>query len=77
MLKNDGGDSLDYIESLQLGKNDLAILSPVTYVGRNNTARNARYLYAMAFDLDGVGIADKRFDALYRAGFDSETKSIG
>ena len=31
LLKNDGGDSLDYIESLQLGKNDLAILSPVTY----------------------------------------------
>lgn len=29
--ENDGGDSLDYIESLQLGKNDLAILSPVTY----------------------------------------------
>lgn len=64
LLKNDGGDSLDYIESLQLGKNDLAILSPVTYVGRNNTARNARYLYAMAFDLDGVGI--KQINGLMR-----------
>lgn len=64
LLKNDGGDSLDYIESLQLGKNDLAILSPVTYVGRNNTAKNARYLYAMAFDLDGVGI--KQINGLMR-----------
>ncbi|KAB3664455.1 hypothetical protein GAS96_23045 [Phocaeicola vulgatus] len=33
-----------------------AIMSPITYVGRNNTQDNARYLYAMAFDLDGVSM---------------------
>ena len=33
-----------------------AIMSPITYVGRNNTQENARYLYAMAFDLDGVSM---------------------
>lgn len=29
--------------------------SPISYVGRNRTVKNARYLYALAFDLDGVG----------------------
>ena len=38
-----------------LEERKFALLSPVTYVGRNNTAVNARYLYALAFDLDGVG----------------------
>jgi len=32
------------------------IASPITYVGRNRNAANARYLYAFAFDLDGVGM---------------------
>ncbi|EJW91118.1 replication protein [gut metagenome] len=41
-----------------------AIMSPITYVGRNNTQENARYLYAMAFDLDGVSMRchHKMFD---------------
>lgn len=58
ILKDDDGASIDYIEDLHLHQKDgdFAILSPVTYVGRNNTADNARYLYAFAFDLDGVGI---------------------
>lgn len=32
------------------------IASPITYVGRNRSGANARYLYALAFDLDGVGM---------------------
>ena len=64
LLKNDDGESFDYIENLKLDKGDFAILSPVTYVGRNNTAQNARYLYAMGFDLDGVGI--KQLNGLMR-----------
>lgn len=41
-----------------------AIMSPITYVGRNNTQENARYLYALAFDLDGVSMRchHKMFD---------------
>ena len=50
LLLHDDGESLDFLEQRQF-----ALLSPVTYVGRNNTAANARYLYAFAFDLDGVG----------------------
>lgn len=42
---------LDRIE----GK-DFVIASPITYVGRNRTGKNARYLYAFTVDLDGVGM---------------------
>lgn len=30
--------------------------SPISYVGRNRTVKNARYIYALVFDLDGVGM---------------------
>lgn len=45
-----------------------AIMSPITYVGRNNTQENARYLYALAFDLDGVSLRKhhKMFDLVKR-----------
>lgn len=56
VLLNDAGESFAGLEEMQLVGPDLALLSPVTYVGRNNTADNARYLYAFTFDLDGVGI---------------------
>ncbi len=62
ILKEDGDASFDYIEDIHKYQKDgdFAILSPVTYVGRNNTAENARFLYAFAFDLDGVGIRQLR-----------------
>lgn len=50
ILLHDDEETLEFIE-----QREFALLSPVTYVGRNNTAANARYLYAFAFDLDGVG----------------------
>lgn len=31
--------------------------SPISYVGRNRTVKNARYIYALCFDLDGVGMS--------------------
>ena len=33
----------------------LAIVSPITYAGQNRTSSNARFLYAIAIDLDDVG----------------------
>lgn len=49
MFKDDE-DTFRFLEDRKF-----ALLSPITYVGRNNTSVNARYLYAMGFDLDGVG----------------------
>ena len=33
---------------------EFAVMSPVAYSGRNRTAANARWLYGIAIDLDGV-----------------------
>ena len=51
LLLKDDTETLNFISGRQF-----ALLSPVTYVGRNNNAQNARYMYAFGFDLDGVGI---------------------
>lgn len=52
---------LDDDETLTFLENrEFAIMSPVTYVGRTNSYRNARYLYAFAIDLDGVSIHEVR-----------------
>lgn len=48
VLKDD-----DNLQAFIAGR-QFALISPLTYVGRNNTYDNARYLYAFAFDLDGV-----------------------
>lgn len=56
-------------ESLRfLSGRKFAIMSPIAYVGRNNTQENARYLYALAFDLDGVSLRKhhKMFDLVKR-----------
>lgn len=44
-----------------LKKNYEALISsPITYVGKSRTSANSRYLYALAFDLDGVGMQNLR-----------------
>ena len=45
----------DHKEIFQLLDNECAFMSPVSYYGKNRTAKNARYLYALTFDLDDVG----------------------
>ncbi len=35
---------------------DFTIMSPISYFGRQRRGKNARYLYALVFDLDGVGM---------------------
>lgn len=37
-----------------------AIMAPITYVGGTTANKNARYLYAFAIDLDGVGMDELR-----------------
>ena len=39
----------DLVES-----DNFIILSPISYIGKNRTANNARYIFAMAIDLDGI-----------------------
>ena len=47
-------DELDTLQELQ--DTDFTIMSPISYFGRQRSSKNARYLYALVFDLDGVGM---------------------
>ena len=56
-------DELDTLQELQ--DTDFTIMSPISYFGRQRSGKNARYLYAMVFDLDGVGMPQLR-DTLHQ-----------
>ena len=49
-----GWDNLDGLFAAY----DFVIMTPATFVGRRRFKRNARYLYALAFDLDEVGVGE-------------------
>ncbi len=51
-------DELQELDEL-VGK-EFAIMSPVSYFGNSRAGRNARYLYALTFDLDGVDMPQLR-----------------
>lgn len=56
-------DDLAVIDEVK-GK-EFAVMSPVAYSGRNRTAKNARWLYGIAIDLDGVELQNLR-DVFYQ-----------
>ena len=49
---------------------NFCLMSPISYVGKTRESKNARELYALAFDLDGIQ-AEKRNDKLYPFGLES------
>lgn len=56
----------DGLEELsELSVSEFTIMSPISYFGKSRTGRNARYLYALVFDLDGVGMPQLR-DVLHQ-----------
>lgn len=50
-------DDLEPIEDL-VSSNDFVVISPVSYAGKAQSQRNARNLYALAFDIDGLIVKD-------------------
>ena len=46
-------DELNILDSL-LQKENFIIVSPISYAGKSRKAENARFIYAMAIDLDGL-----------------------
>lgn len=53
-IKVCGWDSLEEL----MGRYKFVVSTPATYVGRRRFKTNARYLYALAFDLDEVGVPE-------------------
>lgn len=56
-------DGLEQLEDLLQA--DFVITAPVSYFGQRRSGENARFLYALAFDLDGVGMQQLR-DVLHQ-----------
>lgn len=48
-------DDLDVIRTVCSG-DDFCLMSPISYAGKQRTAENARFLYALAIDLDKIKI---------------------
>jgi hypothetical protein len=46
-------DDLELLDHLQQSENFI-IISPISYAGRSRKAENARFIYALAIDLDGI-----------------------
>jgi hypothetical protein len=46
-------DDLDAISEMAAG-NDFCLMSPISYIGKSRRSENARFLYALAIDLDGI-----------------------
>jgi len=55
LVLKDDEEAMQFLEGRQF-----AIAAPITYVGRNRNSENARFLFAFAIDLDGVGVQQLR-----------------
>ena len=51
-------DDLDAVHDMAEG-NDFCLMSPISYVGKSRRSQNARFMYALAIDLDGVETLDQ------------------
>ena len=49
----------------ELKETDFTIMAPISYFGKKRSGKFARFLYALAFDLDGVGMPQLR-DVLHQ-----------
>lgn len=52
-------DDLEVIEEMVM-TDDFCLMSPISYAGKSRKSGNARFMYAMAIDLDGIETLDQR-----------------
>ena len=57
-------DDLSVIEELQERKDLFCLMSPLSYAGKERSAENGRFMYAMAFDVDHVRVVDGKPNGL-------------
>ena len=58
-------DDLEGVKKL-LESPNFIIISPISYIGKSRQSQNARYIYAMAIDLDGVSEQHNLDDLLHQ-----------
>lgn len=62
VLRHTLTDELEKLDEV-VKRDNFCIMSPISYIGKSRQSRNARFMYAMAIDLDGV-TSSERFDFL-------------
>ena len=58
-------DDLDMVDKL-IQSNDFIITSPISYCGKTRESKNARYIYGLAIDLDGVDKKQNIIDLIHQ-----------
>lgn len=58
-------DDLEIIEEL-CSHDNFILMSPVSYAGKTRAGKNARFMYALAIDLDGVNTEQQISDLFYQ-----------
>ena len=58
-------DDLIQLEHL-LSSDNFIIISPISYIGRSRKAENARFMYALAIDLDGITEEQNMIDLFHQ-----------
>lgn len=59
-------DDLDEIDGLMYS-NNFCVMSPISYIGKSRKSLNARYMYALCVEIDGIIYSQKKksYDGLY------------
>lgn len=60
VLRHTITDDLDKIDEM-CSRNNFCLMSPISYVGKTRSSENARVLYAIAVDLDGIRIDESGY----------------
>ena len=58
-------DELDMVDEL-ITHDNFIIVSPILYIGRSRESKNARYVYALTIDLDGISKPQQLTDLFYQ-----------
>lgn len=64
ILRHTLTDELDKLDEV-VGRNNFCLMSPISYAGKSRKSEYARFLYAIAIDLDGI-TSEHNLDVLFK-----------
>ena len=64
ILRHTLTDDLDKLDEVA-GRNNFCLMSPISYIGKQRKSVNARFIYAIAIDLDGI-VSRKNLEVLFK-----------
>ena len=64
ILRHTLTDDLDKLDEVA-GRKNFCLMSPISYAGKQRKSGNARFIYAIAIDLDGIN-SEKNLEVLFK-----------